>query len=166
MATVNKQSVREEVDRLKDEFDKLSSDKKITTECRVLMKSMFILINLILSIFLEKTTKKNSNNSSIPPSQTEEDETTANSNKTNGKGKDENNATASNSRTNETVTVSEVNACDICGKDLSDEPCQHVERRTKIDIVFEKIVEHVDAEIKICPDCDVTVKLDSGQLDF
>ena len=32
------------------------------------------------------------------------------------------------------------------------------ERRTKIDIVFEKVVEHVDAEIKQCPTCKTTVK--------
>ena len=35
--------------------------------------------------------------------------------------------------------------------------CFH-ERRTKIDIVFEKVVEHVDAEVKQCPVCDATVK--------
>ena len=39
----------------------------------------------------------------------------------------------------------------ICGEDLTDTPCLHHERRTKIDIVFEKVVEHVDAELKQCP---------------
>ncbi len=29
---------------------------------------------------------------------------------------------------------------------------------TKIDIIFEKVVEHIDAEIKHCPTCDSTVK--------
>ncbi|WP_294077941.1 hypothetical protein, partial [Thiolapillus sp.] len=32
-------------------------------------------------------------------------------------------------------------------------PCQGVERRTRIDIIFEKVVTHVDAEIKQCPQC-------------
>ncbi|MDP1951088.1 MAG: hypothetical protein Q8K59_08365 [Nitrosomonas sp.] len=32
------------------------------------------------------------------------------------------------------------------------------ERRTRIDIVFEKVIDHVDAEIKCCPACDATVK--------
>ena len=32
------------------------------------------------------------------------------------------------------------------------------ERRTKVDIVFEKIVEHIDAEIKRCPNCEAMVK--------
>ena len=33
---------------------------------------------------------------------------------------------------------------------ISDTPCEHIERRTKIDIIFGKVVEHVDAEVKIC----------------
>jgi len=36
--------------------------------------------------------------------------------------------------------------------------CTGHERRTKIDIVFEKVVEHVDAEIKTCPQCTAEVK--------
>ena len=31
-------------------------------------------------------------------------------------------------------------------------------RNIKIGIVFEKVVEHVDAEVKHCPTCDTTVK--------
>ena len=42
--------------------------------------------------------------------------------------------------------------------DLSDTPCKHHERRTKIDIVFEKVVEHYDSEVKECSGCDSTVK--------
>ncbi len=47
--------------------------------------------------------------------------------------------------------------CDICGVELSKTPCQGHERRTKIDSVFEKVVEHIDAEIKQCPNCEATV---------
>ena len=48
--------------------------------------------------------------------------------------------------------------CDICGMVLDSVACQGHERRTKIDIVFEKVVEHIDAEIKQCPNCEATVK--------
>ncbi|WP_419600866.1 hypothetical protein, partial [Thiolapillus sp.] len=58
-----------------------------------------------------------------------------------------------NTRTVETVHASPVSQCETCGEDLSKMPCQGVERRTRIDIIFEKVVTHVDAEIKQCPQC-------------
>ncbi len=61
-------------------------------------------------------------------------------------------------QTVETVTVILVLACDRCGKDLSAFACECIERRTKIDIIFEKTVEHVAVEIKQCPACDSKVK--------
>ena len=48
--------------------------------------------------------------------------------------------------------------CSVCGEDLSKEQCCGHERRTKIDIVFEKVVEHADAEVKECPACESKVK--------
>lgn len=158
MPSVNRQSVREEADRIKSEFDRLAASKKINKETMMLVQSMLILINLFVAIFLEKTTAKTSKNSSKPSSQTEKDESSLTEKGTNGKGKAESDAVASNTRTIETVTVAPVTRCDVCGQDLSDAPCEHIERRTKIDILFEKIVEHVDAEIKYCDICDTTVK--------
>ena len=40
----------------------------------------------------------------------------------------------------------------------SNTPCDGHERRTKIDIIFEKVVSHVDAEIKQCPRCQARTK--------
>ncbi len=65
---------------------------------------------------------------------------------------------AANTRTLEQVTVVTVPACEVCGQDLRQIACRHHERRTRIDIVFEKVVEHVDAEVKQCPGCDSIVK--------
>jgi transposase len=48
--------------------------------------------------------------------------------------------------------------CDVCGEDLRDTACQKHEMRTKIDIIFEKVIEHVDVEVKHCESCDSTVK--------
>jgi transposase len=158
MGTVNKQSVREEVDRIKAEFDRISSDKKTTPEINMLFQSMFIVIDLILSIFLEKTTKKNNKNSSKPSSQTEKDASSLSKTGANGKGKPELKEIAYNTRTVETIEVAKVIECNVCGKDLSKVPCQSHERRTKIDILFEKTVTYIDAEIKPCEDCDATVK--------
>jgi len=160
MASVDKISVRNEVDRLKSDFEVLCADGKISSEIKVLMNSMLLIMNLMLTIFLEKKTKKNSENSSIPPSQTDEDKSSLGQEGSKGKGKKENNNVAKNSTVNETVTLSSVSLCDICGESLSDILCQHIERRTKIDIIFEKTIEHVDAEVKQCPVCDSTVKGD------
>jgi len=158
MGRVNTQSVREEAERIKAEFQRIAANKKIDSEINMLMQSMFMLINLLIAIFLEKATKKNNKNSSKPSSQTERDESSVTHPGTNGKGKQESDAVASNTRTIETVTVARVTRCNICGQDLTDVECEHIERRTKIDIIFETVVKHVDAEIKYCDNCDTTVK--------
>jgi len=158
VASVNAQSVREEADRIKSEFQRISANKKIDTEVNLLMQSMLMLINILIAIFLEKMTKKNNKNSSKPSSQTEKDESSTTNPGTKGKGKKESDAVANNTRTIETLTIARVTHCDVCGQDLTDIPCEHIERRSKIDIIFETVVEHVDAEVKYCEDCDKTVK--------
>lgn len=74
MSTVNKLSLRTEVERIKNEFNQLAKEKKITQETSMLFQSMLMLLNLLVSIFLEKATKKTNKNSSKPSSQTEKDE--------------------------------------------------------------------------------------------
>lgn len=159
MAQIDKTTVRDEVSRIKTDFEQLCSDGKITTEIKFLMNSMFMIMELMLSIFLEKATKKDNKNSSIPSSQTDKDESALDPHQgSKGKGKREKNLSANNTRTVETITVSEVYSCDTCGEDLSGVACTGHERRTKIDIVFEKVVDHTDAEIKQCPTCHSIVK--------
>ena len=157
MATIDKTSIREEVDRLKNDFERLCSEGKVSPETRVLMNSLLVVVDLILSIFLERKTRKNSKNSSLPSSQTPKDETSLSNSISNGKGLKVS-GTIGNSRTKETVKVAKAVTCDICGVALDNIPCKGHERRTKIDIVFEKVVEHVDSEIKKCPNCKATVK--------
>lgn len=158
MASIDKTSVRNEVSRLKTDFERLCSEGKVSGEVRVLMNSMLMIVELMLSIFLERKTEKDSKNSSKPPSQTEKDETALSQEGSQSKGKREHNATASNTTVKETVTLSKVRTCDVCGEDLRGTPCDHHQRRTKIDIVFEKLVEHIDAEVKQCSICESTVK--------
>ena len=54
MASLNKQSVRGEVDKVKAEFDQLSQAGKVTPEVQALMGTLLLVVELILSIFLEK----------------------------------------------------------------------------------------------------------------
>jgi len=157
MASLDKTSVRNEVEKLKTDFEQLRRNGKVTVEVQAIMSSMLMMIELILAIFLERATKKNSDNSSIPPSQTDKDNSSLMSLGSNSKGKRPDGEKVKNRRTCETVTVASVDYCEVCGTNLEQVACTH-ERRTKIDIVFEKVVEHIDAEIKQCPACQRTVK--------
>ena len=157
MASVNKASLREEFDTLKGRFERLCAEGKMAEESRTLFQAMLMLFEVLMAVFMEKHTTKNSRNSSLPSSQTNKDESTPQSGaKAKGKGDDK--GRCANTRTVETVEFSPVNRCESCGEDLSDTPCQGHERRTRIDIVFEKLVSHVDAEIKQCPHCRAQTK--------
>ncbi len=153
MPSVNKKSLREEFELLKGEFERLSNEGKVNSEISALCQSMIMLFELLIAVFMEKKTRKNSRNSSKPSSQTDKDETSPDSG-SNGKGKGQNGRLSENTRTVETTQVAKVENCDSCGKDLNNTPVTDHERRTKIDIIFEKVVNHVDAEIKVCPHCN------------
>ena len=158
MASLDKTSVRDEVGRLKVDFDKLCAEGKITSESKVLMNSLFMILELVLSIFLERKTKKDNNNSSKPSSQTEKDDSSLSQHGSKRKGRVENGSVAGNTRVKERARISRAINCEICGEDINGVSCVGHERRTKIDIVFEKVIEHVDAEIKECPNCRSTNK--------
>ena len=93
----------------------------------------------------------------MPPSQTGKDESATRPG-TQARGSAGQAQRAGNTRTVETSQTLEVRTCACCGEDLSDVAAAGHERRTRIDIVFEKTVEHVDAQIKTCPSCEGTTK--------
>ena len=99
MANLDKTSVRTEVSRLKADSEKLCADGKITSESQAVMNSLFMVVELILAIFLERTTKKDATNSSKPSSQTGKDESALGHSGSHGKGKLENKSAAQNRRT-------------------------------------------------------------------
>lgn len=153
MASVNKQSLREEFDALKGRFETLCTGGQMTGESRALFQAMLMLLELLMAVFMEKHTTKDSTNSSKPTSQTPKDETAISRAGSHGKGKPLDQARSANTRTVETVQLTELTVCEHCGEDLRKVWCRGHERRTRIDIVFEKVVTHIDAEIKRCPQC-------------
>jgi transposase len=157
VASVNTTSVREEIARIEQDLARQVESGKLSDENRVLFNSLLMIVNMLVAIFMEKNTRKTSKNSSIPSSQTGEDKS-ANSSKGSGKGTAQNNEPFDNSRTVETSEVSEVHHCEHCGENLRGVSVMDHERRTRIDIVFEKRVEHTDAQIKRCPSCDYVNK--------
>lgn len=158
MPSINKQSLREEFDSIKSEFQSLSERQKVSPEVATLFRAMMGLFDILIAVFLEKSTRKNSKNSSLPPSQTQKDESFLASRGSSDKGPQQNDDRFANFRTCESVDTVEVNYCDHCGEDLSGVAAVDSERRTQIDIVFEKVVTHIDAQIKECPNCDGRVK--------
>ncbi len=66
------------------------------------------------------------------------------------KGKEQNAARSRHGRTVETTEVVSVDACASRGADLSTTPSRPRPRRTRIDILFEKVVHHVEVEVKDC----------------
>ena len=153
MASVNKQSLREEFTALKERFGQLSTDGKIGPESRALFEALLLLLSVLMAVFLEKNTPKSSANSSKPSSQTPKDESALSHAGAHAKGKAYDPSRSANTRTVETVQVSKVSCCEQCGEDLRTVRPHGRERRTQIDIVFEKVLSHVDAEIKSCPHC-------------
>ncbi|MHB8428063.1 MAG: IS66 family transposase [Acidiferrobacterales bacterium] len=153
MASVNKESLREEFGALQGRFAQLSAEGKITAESGALVEALLMLLKVLMAVFMEKNTPKNSNNSSKPASQTSKDDTALTRPGTHGKGKVLSETRSGNTRTVQSYELSKVSFCDECGEDLHKVPVQGHERRTQIDIVFEKVVTHIDAEIKSCPHC-------------
>ena len=113
-----------------------------------------VTLKLLMAIFLEKTTPKTSANSSKPSSRTEKDETALTHAGPHTKGRAYESARSANTRTVEYTHISPVGFCETCGEDLRTVHPHGHERRTQIDIVFEKVLTHVDAEIKSCPHCE------------
>ncbi len=153
MASVNKESLREEFGALKERFGRLCTDGKVSAESRALFEALLMLLQVLMAVFMEKNTPKNSTNSSRPSSQTQKDNTALTRPGTHGKGKELTESRSGNTRTVESVDLSPVSFCEECGEDLHKVRCKGHERRTQIDIVFEKVVTHIDAEIKSCPHC-------------
>ena len=158
MASVNKVSLRAELEGLKGQFEALCARGRISAEGRALIQALLMLFEVLMAVFMERSTPKNSRNASVPPSIEPKDDETASRPGTQSNGREQPLERAGHTRTVETVAIAPVTACATCGADLSETPCQGHERRTRIDIVFEKVVSHVDAEIKSCPRCQALTK--------
>ena len=140
MATVNKSSLRTELDALKARFESLCVEGKMSADSRALVDTLLMLFEVLMAVFMEKHTPKSSANSSLPASQSPNDETARSAPGAKGKGPSHNDARCANTRTRESIRVLTVDACQRCGEDLTDAACLGHERCTPINIVFEKVV--------------------------
>ena len=153
MATVNRTSLREAFDEQKRTFERLKHEGRMTPESIALVNALLMLMEMLVAVFLEKTTSKTGLNSGLPSSRSAQDETARSTSGARGKGPKEKEAACANTRTVTVCEQSVVEQCRKCGEDLTDTAsCGH-ERRTLVDIVFETVEHHVDAQIKRCPRC-------------
>jgi hypothetical protein len=56
VASVNKQSLREEFDALKGRFEQLIADGKMAGEGRALVEALLMLLQLLMAVFMEQHT--------------------------------------------------------------------------------------------------------------
>jgi len=153
MATVNKSALRAEFEAYQTHFGQLCRDGKVSAECETLFNGILLLFELLLAVFLEKTTPKGTQNSGLPSSQTGPDETARRRPGKKGKGPQTETAPSRSRRMVSEQVMAPVSECPACGHDLTGiVPTGH-ERRVKVDIVFETRELTVDAEIKTCPRC-------------
>lgn len=157
MASLNQQSVRAQLDALKAQCQQLIARGKMSRESQVLFAALLALVDIVVAVFMEKTTKKDARNSSKPSSQTDKDDSATHVG-AKSHGTLQTKTRSSNTRTVETLRVVKVSVCEHCGEDLRATPCHRHERRTLIDIVFEKVVTHVDVQIKHCAHCATQTK--------
>ena len=153
MATVNRTSLRDALEELKARSAALhEAPEPELAEYRALVADQNALLELIATVLLEKLTPRSSRNSSIPPSQTDGDGDPT-SRSRNREKREEVPESPASTRTREEHHVHEAHACKHCGEKLTGTEAAGHERRTRIDVVFEKVVEHHDAEIRHCPHC-------------
>lgn len=138
MANVNTTSVREEIARIEQDLTRLGEQGKLSDESRVLVRSLLMIVNMLVAVFMEKSTRKTSKNSSIPSSQTGEDKSASGS-PSNGMGTPEKDIPFNNSRSVETEEVAPVSSCSKCGENLSTVSVTDHERRTRIDLVLRNV---------------------------
>ena len=77
MPTVNEKSVREELETAQEQLKALRQSGKVSPEADALFRVLMPILSLLVTVLLEKTTRKTSRNSSIPPSQMEDEDDTA-----------------------------------------------------------------------------------------
>ena len=108
--------------------------------------------DILVAVFLEKTTQKTSRNSSLPSSRdgAEDGTHTASRPGSRSKGPKVRQAESDNLRT--------VTECRQCGHDLTGTACTGHEKRVKVDIVLGTVERRITAEIKDCPRCHTRTK--------
>src|SRR3989339_448524 len=145
-----KESLRQQIENLKQESEVFLNDKNLPAEVRFFIKSMISMHEIIISVLLIKKPRKNSSNSGLPPSKNFGSNGNRNTTSTTPAKLGEQ---LPNSRIVNTTETTTPDICSKCGEDLSDTPVKDIEKRILIDIIYEVTKHEVSAEIKKCEHC-------------
>lgn len=147
---MSKDSIRKKIDEAKKDAETLLASGKVSRETAVVIKSLIQVIDIVVTVLLEKKTRKNSSNSGLPPSRNNG----SNGNRNNTQG-DRNKVgdQLKNTRNVETSETTTPDKCSSCNEQLDGVTASGTEERKKIDIIYEVVTHTVTAEIIECPDC-------------
>ena len=133
---------------LQKESKKILSDKSIPRETKLFIQSMLTILTVVVTLFLEKKTRKNSSNSGLPPSQNSG--SNGNRNKEGAEEDSKKGSRLDNSKDTESKETVSPSNCSKCGADLKETEMKGSEERKKIDILYEINTHTVTSEIKEC----------------
>lgn len=158
---MSKESIRKRIEDAKKDAAKVIAKGNLPEEATLLIKSNVEIMDIVLTVLLEKKTRKNSSNSGLPPSH--DFTSNGNRNKKDDVKKKEVGEQLENSRTKKVEKTLSPDECSNCGKGLDDIESIKEDKRKLIDIVYEIQETEVTAETKQCPDCGEKTKAEFPQ---
>ncbi|MBF0443436.1 MAG: IS66 family transposase [Oligoflexales bacterium] len=148
---MGKESIRKKIAEAKKSAEDLLKSRKATPETIAVIKSLLLILDIVVSVLLEKKTRKNSSNSGLPPSRN--NGSNGNRNKPNSANQQKLGSQLPNSKRTTVTEELPVNECSQCFADLSRTPVINQEKRKLIDIVYEIVTTEFIADIKECYQC-------------
>ena len=149
---MDKTSIRKQIDGIKKDFDSHIQNGEVPLHVQGTIKSLFQILEIILTVLLTKKTRKNSSNSGLPPSQGFGSNGNRNTRR-NQKDEKLEPSRCDNVRDTESVETITPTECSGCGSDLREVSVLNTEERKEIDILYEIHERTVISESKQCPDC-------------
>ena len=68
MARINQASLRAQLDECRAQFEAIKQKGEASADTLALINALFMLVDIVVAVFLERTTPKTSRNSSVPSS--------------------------------------------------------------------------------------------------
>ena len=150
---MGKESIRKQIEAIRNDFNVHIQKGSISPEAQLTIKSLFQLLEIIVTVLLEKKIRKNSSNSGLPPSQGFDSNGNRNK-KVTKKDVQRKGSRLDNSKdleTSETVTPKK---CSECNGELKKVKVTSTEERQEIDITYEIHTHTVVSETKEFPSVD------------